>query len=453
MKLTINEIKRLFKTIPSMKDTKVSQITADSRNIKKNGVFFALKAENDGHKYAAKAVENGASLVVVEKKIKGLPDEKQAVVGDTKEALLKLAGYYFKKFPRVKAIGITGSNGKTTTKELLGALLKSKYAVNMNEKSFNNYLGLPLTIFNLNDSHEILIVEIGMNHKGEIKKLVSVLKLDAAIITNVGRAHIGFFKDGKKGIADAKAEIFEGVKAGGTAIINADDDFAGYLTKKAKSKKLKVITFGLKNMADTTVTQYKAAQDTVEFKVNVLKEELSMRLKGIHNLYNISAAIGAARLFKVSGKQIKKALLKFKMEGFMRFEEIKFKNGITLINDCYNANPDSFIASIETLKKAGHKYLLVLMGDMMELGSNSAAFHREIGKKFKEIEIEKFFIYGKQALKVKKGYGGEATIYTDRRKLAVDLGNAVKPGCVVFVKGSRGNKLEEITAEAFKRFE
>lgn len=446
MNLTLGELYEVFGKKGKVSAKKVSSITADSRKVKKGGVFFALIADNDGHKYAAGAIKAGAAAVVVQKLIPGVDEALQVLVQDTKDALLKLAGYYFKKFKKLKVAAITGSNGKTTTKEMLGALLSARYRVHKSEKSFNNYLGLPLTIFGLKAGHNMLILEIGMNHEGEIKKLVSAVTIDAAIITNIGRAHIGNFKDKEEGIAKAKAEIMEGVKKGGLLIINNEDKFGGFLRKKASVKKLKVLAFGTGAKADTRIGEYQITGSGSQFKVSTVKEELKMKLKGLHNIYNASAAITAARHFKVSGQAIKKALLKFEMEGFMRFEEVKLANGITLINDCYNANPDSFAASIETLKKAGHKNLVVLMGEMLELGPLASRLHREVGSMFAGLEIKKLFIYGGNACQVERGYGREAAVYNDREKLKADLQSYIKPGDTLFVKGSRGNKLEEITA-------
>ncbi len=458
MILTLSELYKVFGKKMAVKDAKIKGICTDTRKLKKGEVFFALIGETNGHKYAGAAFKSGAAAVVVEKYVKGIDEKFQVKVKDTTKALLKLAEYYFKKFGSVKAVAVTGSNGKTTTKELLAAMLSQKYTTLKSEKSFNNNIGLPHTVFNLGPEHEAVVFELGMNHKGEIKNLVSAIRLDAAIITNVGRAHVGFFKDGVKGIANAKAEIMQGIKNGGVVVLNKDDKFFEFLTGKAvergrdrrletgvgKDGNLKVKTFGVVNDADVKVESYGTKGGRTMFKVNCVKPELSMSLKGEHNLSNAAAAIAAAKTFGVSDAGIKKALLKFRMEGFMRFEEVKLGNGITAINDCYNANPDSFKASIETLKKMGTKGLVVLMGDMLELGKDAKKFHEETGKRFAGLNIKKFLIYGKHAEDVKKGYGQKAETFKDREELKNALKLAVKPGDTVFVKGSRGNKLEEI---------
>lgn len=444
MKLKLKELYTLFDKKLIGADMAVSGITADSRNVKKGDVFVALIANNDGHRYVSAAFKAGASAAVVQKTVPGVDAGRLIMVKDTKDALLKMAAFYVKKFKNIKVAAITGSNGKTTTKEILSALLGAKDKIHKSEKSFNNYLGLPLTVFGLNSGHKILVLEIGMNHTGEIKKLVSAVLLDAVIITNIGRAHIGNFKDAQAGIAKAKAEIFINIKKGGAVILNREDKFYEYLRKKAKLRKLKVLSFGTGPQADTRIESYTVTEKGSEFKLNTMKETLKMRLKGLHNIYNASAAVAAAGIFKISALNIKNRLAKFNMEGLMRFEEVKLKSGITVINDCYNANPDSFAASIETLKKAGYGNLVVLMGEMLELGHLAPKLHREVGAMFAGLNIKKLYIYGGNAANVSRGYGRPAQIYSDRDKLKFDLKLFVKPGDIVFVKGSRGNKLEEI---------
>jgi UDP-N-acetylmuramoyl-tripeptide--D-alanyl-D-alanine ligase len=449
MKIKLSEIYRLFGKEFTGSDADVAGICTDTRRLKKGEVFFALIGDTDGHRYAANAFYDGASALVVEKYAEGVGIDRQIKVKDTTGALLTLASYYYKKFKGIKCAAITGSNGKTTTKEMLAAMLGEKYRTLKSEKSFNNNIGLPQTVFKLEKKYQAAVFEIGMNHAGEIRSLVSAIGPDVAVITNIGRAHIGFFRDGLAGIARAKAEIMEGVKTGGVAVINADDNFAGYLAGVAGRKKLKVVTFGMKNRADVTAEAVRATGKGTEFRVNCLKEKFFMKLKGSHNIYNAAAAIAAAREFRVPGSAIKRALQGFEMEGLMRFEEIKLGGGILLINDCYNANPDSFTASIEAVKKEGYGPLIAVMGDMLELGRNAAAMHTEIGGKFRELHLKKFFVYGKYARYVKKGYGSGAAVYNDREKLGRELKAAVKKGDTIFLKGSRGNKLEEI-AETLK---
>ena len=279
MKLMLSEVNKLFGNKGVILDKKVMTITADSRKVKKGDLFFALIADNDGHEFVSDAIKAGAIGAVVQKEIPGVKSDMLIKVKDTKDALLKLASYYFEKFNKIKVVAVTGSNGKTTTKELLSCLLNKKYIVHKSEKSFNNYLGLPLTIFGLNNKHEVLVLEIGMNHLGEIKKLATAVSVDVAIITNIGRAHIGNFEDKEMGIAQAKAEIMEAVKKSCTVILNQEDKFNEFLIKKAAVRKLKVLTFGTGSKANTKIESYEIKERGCEFKLNTVNGNIKMKLK------------------------------------------------------------------------------------------------------------------------------------------------------------------------------
>ncbi|HPN65355.1 MAG TPA: UDP-N-acetylmuramoyl-tripeptide--D-alanyl-D-alanine ligase [Candidatus Goldiibacteriota bacterium] len=440
MRMNLSEVYSLFGARFKDNDVPVKGVTADTRNIKKGFIFFAIKGEkNDGHLFAAEAVKKGALVCVTEKKIKGLPC---IVVPDTKEAIMNLGRYYAAKFNNLKAAAITGSNGKTTTKELLADFLQEAYVTRKNEKSFNNYLGVPLTLFGLDNKTQALVLEMGMNHKGEIIKLARLAPLDAVIITNIGRAHIGNMGS-RDAIAGAKAEIFEGLKKGGTAVLNGDDGYFKFLSAKAGHK---VVSFGTGLKADYRISSVKESVSGTKFSLNGIK--MDTKLKGIHNIYNIAAAAAAAGVLGVDLKKVKKALKTFSMRGLMRFEEIKVK-GASVINDSYNANPDSYAASLMALKQMKRKNLVIVSGDMLELGKNSRAMHTETGAKIAQIKPSALLIYGEFARDVEKGYlksGGKAKpeCFTDLQQLKKALMPCLKKGNTVFLKGSRGNKLEEL---------
>jgi len=440
MKINLSEIYSLFGASFKGHDVKAAGITADTRNIKKNYVFVAIKGEkNDGHDFAAEAARKGAIACITEKKIKGVPC---IIVDDTKEAIMNLGRYYAAKFNNLKTAAVTGSNGKTTTKELLGAFLQEVFVTKKSEKSFNNYLGVPLTLFGLESETRALVLEMGMNHKGEISKLAQLTPLDAAIITNIGRAHIGNMGSQTK-IAEAKAEIFEGLRKGGTAVLNGDDRYYKFLSNKAGNK---VVSFGMTAKADYRISSVKESVTGTKFSLN--KVQMSTKLKGIHNIYNIAAAAAAAGVLGVDLSKVKKALTAFSMQGLMRFEEIKLK-GASVINDSYNANPDSYAASLMALKQMKRKNLVIVSGDMLELGKDSPAMHREIGAKIAQIKPSALLIYGRFARDVEKGYvkgsgKKKAVCFTDRQELKQALVPYLKKGNTVFLKGSRGNKLEEI---------
>jgi len=449
MNLTLEEIYVLFNAKREVRNAKfkVKSVSVDTRTMKRGDVFFALKGENtDGHKYIKKALAKGAALVVNEKR-KG---KKTIKVKSSKDALLKLTGYYCRKFKNLRTAGITGSNGKTTTKELAAAMLSRRFRVLKAEKSYNNYVGLPLTVFNLNKGKEIMVAELGMNRKGEIKKLSKTIKMDTAVITNIGRAHMGFFRD-IKGIAGAKAEIIEGLRPGGTLVLNRDDRFFKFLKNKAKKRKLKVAAFGVKNRADIRISGIKEKGGKVKFTMNIKGKSaaISTRLKGVHNLYNIAAAAAVAAGMGARFSDIRNALKSFSMKGFMRFEEKKLK-GADIINDSYNANPDSFRASVETIKGMKLKKLVVVTGDMLEQGKNTATAHAEAGRLIASLKPAVFFVFGRHARMVKKGYlkaGGKKERFVSfkrKKRLSQAVKKYFKPGNTVFIKGSRANRLEDV---------
>jgi UDP-N-acetylmuramoyl-tripeptide--D-alanyl-D-alanine ligase len=451
--IKLSEIYALFdaKEKAPVKDMDVAGICTDSRKLKKGEVFIALNGDiMDGHKFAAAAEKKGAAAVIVEKNVPGI--RKQIMVKDTKKAIMNLGRYFFKKHSKIRVAAVTGSNGKTTTKEILSAMLAVKYKVRKSEKSFNNYLGLPLTLFGLEKRHQALVAEIGMNHAGEISLLVSLIEIDAAIITNVGRAHVGNFRN-IRGIASAKAEIFEGVRKGGCACLNADDKFYDFLKKKAEARGIRTQSFSINAKSDFRSEFIKEDDGKTVFDLHCSGKKTRMvtYLKGVHNLSNIAAAAAAASTMCITPAQMKKALAVFKMEGLMRFEE-KDIRGVRVINDMYNANPDSFTASINALKSMKTNNLIVIAGDMLELGKNSAAFHKEIGGKLAALKLKKLLIYGKFSGDMKRGFSDaagkneavKAVTFRDKELLKKALASAAVSGDIVFIKGSRGNKLEEV---------
>ncbi len=452
MKLSTLEICRVLSVKTDVKDMPVCGITTDSRTDVKGKVFFAIKGEkNNGHDYVENVLKRGAVLCVCDEKVKA--KDGVIYVKDTVNALLKLAFYYADKFKDVRIAAVTGSNGKTTVKEMIAAMLEKKFgknAVLKSEKSFNNHIGVPLTAFKLSDKIKAAVFEVGMNHKGEIKKLVSGFKLDAAVITNTGKAHIGNLGS-EKAIALAKAEIFSGLKKGGAAVINARSSFYGLLNKKAAVAGAEVISFG-GEMNGMMICCHKETKKGSEFflKYRGKKQKFKIKMHGFHNALNTAAAAACAATFGVNLKQCAAAMEKFTMQGLMRFERKK-KAGIEIINDCYNANPDSFAASLKVLSDLKLKELLIVTGDMMEMGEASVKEHYELGKKLAGINAVSAICYGSFSGDVKRGFydaGGKYEIISvnDRKELLRVFAEKTKKIKSVFLKGSRGNRLEELEA-------
>jgi len=450
MELKISEIYDIFNKNYKGKDKKVSGISVDTRTLRKNEVFFAIKGDKrDGHEFIQDAIKKGASLVVCEH-CTDCVNGKILKVKNTKDALLKLAKYYINKFKKIKIIAITGSNGKTTTKDLIAFILSKKYKVLKSEKSYNNYLGFSLTVFNLKKSYDFLVAEIGMNHKGEIKKIVKDIKIASAIITNIGEAHIGFFNS-KKEVAMAKSEIFTGLKKNGKVILNKDDEFFNFLKRKAL--KFKIFTFGKEKDCDLYFKDAEFEKNYTKFKLCYKNKEYNLhtKLMGEHNLYNITAAGNVGLIYGIKLNEIIEAIKKFKIKNSMRFEIKKIK-GIEIINDAYNANINSFKAAIDTLKKIKMENLYVVAGDMFELGKKSKELHFELGKMLAQLKLNGIFWIGKFGLFVKKGYlngngileKNNIVIVKDKKKLFKVIKNKIKKGDAIFLKGSRLNKLEDV---------
>ncbi|HDQ26791.1 MAG TPA: UDP-N-acetylmuramoyl-tripeptide--D-alanyl-D-alanine ligase [bacterium] len=432
----------------SLKGKKISRVVIDNRKAVKNSLFFAIKGENrDGHDYAAAALKAGAAAVVCSRRVKGLPPEKAIFVKDTKAAFLAAAKYYAMKFPALKKCGVTGSNGKTTVKEMTAAILREKFkaAVLKSEKSYNNYAGVPLTLFKIRKKHRVLVLEAGMNHRGEIKGLVSGLGLDAALITNIGASHIGM-TGSKRATALAKAEIFSGVKTGGYAVINAGDKYAGVL--RAKARGLRVKTFGLRGKADVKAG---FSAGSGELWVFDRKNRMRARLKGAYQAENAAAAAALAVLFGAGKAHVKEGLERFSMKGMLRWDEYR-KNGALIIKDCYNANPDSFEAAINVLRDGRYSGIIMVTGDMLELGKYSPSSHEELGKSIAELAPEALLILGKMAAHVRRGFikkagkaaGAKVMVFKDKALLKKRLGVIAGKNKTVFIKGSRANRLEEV---------
>jgi UDP-N-acetylmuramoyl-tripeptide--D-alanyl-D-alanine ligase len=448
MNLSLNEIYRLFGKAPVKKDAWIKAVSTDSRTVKTGELFIAIKGPRiDGHEFIKDAVKKGAVEIIASSGKTGI------LVKDTTAAMLLLARYYAAKFKNAKIAAITGSNGKTTTKEMLAAMLceaLGKKRVLSSEKSFNNHIGVPLTVFKMKTGLRAGIFEMGMNNLGEISRLAAVLNIDTAVITNVGTSHIGRLKN-TANIAKAKAEIFEGVAKGGRVVLNADDKYFNVLAKKAMSRGIKVISFGLGKNADVYAEVVKTGGSGTVFMLSAdgRKEEMEMKLKGTHNVYNAAAAAAAALDMGAGIDDVKSALKKLTMGGSLRFDE-KTIRGIRVIEDCYNANPDSFKAGLETLRSMDMHSLIIVSGDMLELGAASGKYHAVIGAMIARLGVRKLMVFGRYAGYVIKGYvkaGGSrhtASAYKNKKKMAADLKAFAKPGDTVYVKGSRGNKLEEV---------
>ncbi|MFZ1947588.1 MAG: UDP-N-acetylmuramoyl-tripeptide--D-alanyl-D-alanine ligase [bacterium] len=415
----------------------------DSRLLKAGEMFFALKGtDRDGRQFARDAYAKGAVAVVVDAPVDDLPRGfPQLVVRSTMDALQRLA-VYVRGGVNIPVIAVTGSNGKTTTKEMIAFVLGTKMGVRRSPGNFNNHIGLPLSVLALEASDRALVVEMGTNHPGEIAGLAKIARPDIAVMTNVGRAHIGFFGS-LEAIAREKADLARGLEPGGKAVVNADD---GVLMDAVARTPAEIITFGINRPADFMAANIEPLPGgRSKFALHGIGVEL--QAGGTHNIYNALAAMAASHLLGVSVKDAAAAL--------PRYEPVRMKarsyGGVTLIDDAYNANPDSVAAALEVLAGAAGGRRVFIMGDMLELGEATERLHREVGSMVARLGIDLLIGIGEATLwTVEEARAGglpaeRALHFMTKADAKRDLKRMVRPDDVVLVKASRMSGLEEIS--------
>lgn len=423
-------------------------ICTDTRKITPGCLFIAIKGDNfDGHNFAAKAVEGGAKAVICEKDC-GLGDS-QILVKNTRLALLDLAGHYRSKFD-IPVIGITGSVGKTTTKEMTHAVMSSKYNTLKNEGNLNNEIGVPLTLFRLDETHEAAVIEMGMSGFDEISRMTKAVRPDVAIISNIGVSHIEKLGS-REGILKAKLEILHGMKADAPVILNGDDD----MLVTADAGTHPVIYYGVENV-NSFFKAFDITSKESETEMSVGSAtgsgRVSLPFPGRHNVYNALAAVAAGMQFGINVQDGLDALKGYVPAG-MR-QRINKKSGITFIEDCYNASPDSQAAALAVLAGMNAQRTVAVIGDMLELGDVSRDAHYGVGKKAAENKIDALFTYGERSLETAKGArdGGVADVrcFNDKEELSKVLSAFLKEGDAVLFKASRGMKLEDVIYSVYE---
>lgn len=443
MNLTLNQIKKIvsgrYQGDPTLLKKTIKHISIHSKDIYQNDLFIGIKGGKfDGDNFAISAIKKGAVAALISKDIKGI--KNKIIVKSGREALGKIAQYWKAQF-KLSLVAITGSNGKTTTKEMIGSILsfhlRSKTKLLMSQGNFNNDVGLPFSLLNIKKIHQCAVVEMGMNHKGEIRYLSKIAKPDIAVITNVGEAHIEFFTS-KKGIAKAKSEIFEGLKKNGIAIINRDDEFYSFLKSVVQDKK--IITFGLNSKSDIYIKKMIKGVSQIQ----TLKGQIDIRIKlqGEHNLKNVLAAIASAIALKIPLKTIKKGIEAVKpVNGRLEFKKGLY--GSLVIDDTYNANPDSMRAAIDVLTNQDREKILII-GDMGELGKKAIQYHMSIGAYIKKNKILDVVGTGKLTKHTIDKCKGNAKWFDNKKALIQYVKTKMKKNSCVLVKGSRFMKMEEV---------
>lgn len=426
-------------------ETCVEQIVTDSRKITPGCLFVALQGDRfDGHDYIASAYEQGCVCVISHKPVEPPTGKAAIIVKDTKRALMDLAAYYREQF-YIPVVGITGSVGKTTTKEFIYSVLSQGFCAIKTEGNFNNEIGLPLTVFRLERETQLAVLEMGMSGFGEIANLTAIAKPYIGVITNIGTAHIENLGS-REGILKAKMEIAQGIAPGGYLVLNGDEPLLRGATIK---KGITPIYYGVENQEnDFYATNIQSFDDHTIFEVRGrMQRTVRINTVGVHNVYNALAAMCVGFLLGIGPEKMQEGLLAFQ-NAAMR-QNIYQKNGITIIDDCYNANPDSMKAALKVLAgKEGKK--IAVLGDMLELGSYSQLGHNEVGACARQLGIDLVLCYGEESRYIAEGFvknrdpHQKAAYFSDKEMLAQCLKSQLCPGDVVLFKGSRGMKMEEL---------
>ena len=444
-------------TKAAIADFDFTGVTTDSRAVKPGELFVALKGGNfDGHDYCVKAAELGAAGVVVSHDVEGLPAGVSVFkVEDTLLAYQQLAHAYRLKQQGLKVFAITGSNGKTSTKDLLAACLGAKYKVVKTQGNFNNEIGLPKTLLSIQPDTDIAVVEMGMRGLGQIAELCRIAEPDSGLITNVGETHMELLGS-MENIGKAKSEIVVDLPSDGFAVLNGDNEYVLAATGKTKAQ---VVYFGLGESCDyrgsDIVTSALGTTFTCTEKKSGKSVSVRLQLIGEHNVYNALSAIAGAACYGVPLEDSAKALATARLTGSR--QEIIYIGDITFINDAYNASPASMEAALKTLaeaKKAAHGAVrtIAVLADMLELGAISEDAHRRVGRWAVENGVDYVLTYGPEAAYISeevKKLGGEGCHYADRQGAADKLRQLATAGDIILLKGSNSMQVGKML-ELFK---
>ena len=434
----------------------VASVCTDSRKIDRESLFIPLVGEKfDGHDYIASALEGGAVAAITARAVtQPIPGKSYILVEDTQTALGELASWYRSQFDS-PVVAVTGSVGKTTTKDMVAAVLGEKYHVLKTDGNFNNNIGLPMTIFRLERTHEIAVLEMGMNHMGEIDYLTRIARPDVAIITNVGDAHIENMGC-RENTLKAKAEIFAGMTGKGVAVLNGDDPLLRTLEGELEQE---ILWCGGGEDCAWRVTELEEHwSDHMVCVMNTPTTTWSQEIPGLgaHMIYPASMAAAVGRMYGVSDEQITRGILLFEPTK-MRMAILHRGDNITILNDTYNANPQSMRAAVDILSKQNCAWRIAVLGDMLELGDLGPALHQGVGQFLRAAGIDCLITVGKLGEYIADGAeGGHVIIHrcSNQAEAQIALNGAVRPGSTILVKASRGMQFEhlvdylvELTAE------
>ena len=457
MNLTVAEILSLphieARNIERIEKKRIKNISTDSRTARQGDLFVALRGEKfDGHEFVTEILKKGALCAIVDRKFTPVPGCAVIVVDDTTKALGHIAGFYRRKYS-IPVLAVAGSNGKTTIKEMIAAVLRRKYRVLSTKGNLNNHIGVPQTIFQLRNSHEIAVVETGTNHFGEVKYLCEILQPTHGLITNIGGEHLEFFGD-IEGVAREEGELFNYLAKKGTAFVNADDGRVRRGAEKVKRK----LTYGFSVQNSATKGTLLGVDSKGCFKFSARtkgKRTVTVQLKvpGRHVMENALAAVSVGMEFNVAAREVGTALEKF--SAVAKRMEVFTIAGVKVLDDTYNANADSVISALRTLqslKVTGRK--IVVLGDMRELGTSSEGEHRKVGQAAGELGFDCLLTYGADSKFIDVEAGTDHKHhFAAQDELSQYLCELICPGDAVLVKGSRGMKMENVVAVLRKHLE
>ena len=419
-------------------DREFSGVSTDTRTLAEGALFIALRGDNfDGHRFIQAAMERGAAGVLSDQPAEhGVSTVR---VSDTLQGLQQLAAHWRARFD-IPVVGITGSNGKTTVKEMTGAILSRAGNTLVSRGNLNNHIGVPLSLLTLAPEHQYAVFEMGMNHAGELDVLTRLARPSVALINNAAAAHLEGLGD-VASVACAKGEIFNGLADDGVGIINGDDAFAGYWRELLGARQVFSFGFGAGNDLGGKAVY---SRDHSNLQLEYGDESLSIRLPvpGEHNARNAMAAASVARVLGIESRHVVEGLESFSAVSG-RNQQLRLANGAILINDSYNANPGSVAAAIDVLARYPGRRILVL-GDMAELGENATALHRDIGLKARQLGIDALLGLGSLVSAAVEEFGPGARCFNDMEALRQYAGSMIDADTVMLVKGSRSMRMERL---------
>lgn len=426
-------------------DCEFSSVSTDTRTLQTGALFVALSGPNfDGHDFAAAAAERGAVAALVDRPLS--VEVAQVVVADPLAALSAFAREWRRQF-QIPVIGVTGSNGKTTTKELIGAILSRLGPTLVTRGNLNNHIGVPLTLLQLNALHRYAVIEMGANHQGEIAHLANIAEPTVGIVTNAGAAHLEGFGS-LEGVATGKGELFRALPADGVAVINADDAFASMWREAAAAERL--LTFGFEQPADFMAHKVQSHSDATGFRIDFDlvtpsgTRAATLNLAGLHNLRNALGAAAAACAAGADLDDVVTGLAAVKSVAG-RLELKPAINGAFVVDDSYNANPSSLKAGLDAFRSfTGARWLV--LGEMKELGDSSDELHAEVGRYARQAGVERVLAVGERARYAVEAFGEGAEWFTDVDALIQAAQSSLRSGVAVLIKGSRANRLERVAA-------